>query len=423
MKIKNNIVEIMIIVGVSLLLFYSSDPVVRPDTPRYLSGSLLDPPMYSSIIILMETLFGTLKSVVVFQTIFIGFGIIYFTKTMTTKFNLDFLIKVLVSLFLFLPIIQFYDNLLTEPFSYAFSLLFVSFVVKIIFDLNVSNLICFIIFAVALLLTRNQFMFIYPVILLIFLGIFILNSSKKIAVWLTSSFIGIFLIHNSIIFLNTYANQDLVDEKYVLSSNKNWTESLTYVSLGPSYFLYIDAIYISNLEDSQIFENQNLRETLNTIFNEMKNRESLNNYYDGRGHFGKSLTDIREYSNPLLIKLAREEGIAISSLKREIAITLISSNFDKYIKHVFKKFYDSTWLFVFVPFFILLTASISFFNHKSHFSLVIISISLFALANHSVVYLFGRIQPRYLIYSDFILLVFIIILFSIFLKKEKNKFL
>ena len=68
----------------------------------------------------------------------------------------------------------------------------------------------------------------------------------------------------------------------------------------------------------------------------------------------------------------------------------------------------------------LIAALREFLKHKSQISLFVSSLSIFALANHSVVYLFGRVQPRYLIYSDFILLIFIFIILSIFLKKAKG---
>ena len=168
MKIKINIADVMILFGVLTLLFYSSDPVERTDSFRYLSGSLLDPPMYTKIISILQKLFGTLKSVIVFQTLSIGFGIIYFTRTMSNIFVLDNITKILVSFFLFIPILQFYNNLLTEALGYAFSLLFVSLSIKLIYNFNIKNLIWSMIFAIALLLTRNQFIFLYPVILLFF---------------------------------------------------------------------------------------------------------------------------------------------------------------------------------------------------------------------------------------------------------------
>lgn len=421
MNIKNNLMEIIILIGVSALLFYSSNPIERPDTARYLSASLLDPPMYSTIINILQKIFGTLKSVIVFQTLLIGLGIIYFTRTVSNIFNLNNKMKILVSVLLFIPILQFYNNLLTEPLGYALSLLFVSSSIKLIYSFNNKNLILSSIFAVSLLLTRNQFMFLYPVILILFLGIFILhNSKKKLSKWLISSFIVIFLIHNSIVFLNTYMNQDSIEEDYVLSKNNNWRDSLTYNSMGPSYFVFIDAIYISSTKDVKLFENKNLQKILIKIFDEMNNRQSLVKYYDGRGHFAKSFSDIRDYSNPLLLELASEKNTSLSKLKREISIILISANFGKYIKQIFKKFYDTNWLFVFIPLFMLIAALINFLKDKSPHSLLLIFISTFTLANHSVVYLFGRIQPRYLIYSDFILLIFIFILFSVFLQNIKT---
>ena len=99
MKIKNNIIEVMILVGIFALLFYSSNPVEHTDSIRYLNGSLLDPPMYSIIISILQTLFGTLKSVIMFQTLLIGLGIIYFVRTISRIFNLDYIIKFFVSFF------------------------------------------------------------------------------------------------------------------------------------------------------------------------------------------------------------------------------------------------------------------------------------------------------------------------------------
>jgi hypothetical protein len=410
MKIKNSIIDISVLFGIMLILFYSSDPLIYPDSNRYLSGNLHDPPLYSSIISVMQLTFGTLNSVIVLQTLFIGFSIIYFVRTLTTQFNLDLATKTIISLFLFMPIIQFYRHLLTESFSYAFSLLFVSFIFKLIYDLNYKNLIWSTIFVIVLLLTRNQFLFLYPVILLLYSGILILHNSKKTLSWLIISFLSIVLIHNSVLNLNRYINQDSF-------KNQNSSDRSAFL------FTFIDAIYISSSKDIKSFENQNIQKTLTKIFEEMDKQKALLKYYNGRGHFGLSLKDIRIYSNPLLKNLAIQEKTDVISLKKEISIKLITANFEKYIKHIFKKFYDSAWLFVFVPFFMLLASLINFIKHKSRFSLIVIFLSSFALANHSIVYLFGRVQPRYFIYTDFILLIFIFLTFSILLNKKYKKFI
>ena len=178
-NIKNNLIEILILLGVFILLFYSSNPIEYPDSQRYLSKSLNDPPLYSSAITIMQIIFGSLNSIVVLQTLSIGFGIIYFVRTVSSQFDLDIVTKFFISLFLFLPVIQFYRHLLTEPFSYAFSLFFVSFVFKLIFNFNYLNLFWSSFFVILLLLMRNQFLFLYAVILVLYFGIYFLKSSKK----------------------------------------------------------------------------------------------------------------------------------------------------------------------------------------------------------------------------------------------------
>ena len=410
MKIKKNISEIIILFGVLALLSYSCDPIMYNDSQRYIDGSSIDPPLFFIIINIMLSLFGNLQSVIIFQTLLIGFSILYFTRTMSDIFNFDNSIKIIVSLFLFIPIIQFYNNLLTEPIGYAFSLLFVSFVIKLIYNFNIQNLLWTSVFVLALLLLRIQFIFLYPLILLIFLGILIQNKSKKTFTWLTICFLSIFLINNSFQVLNKHIYQ----KQNLNNTNKD------LVGYGPYYFTYIDSIYISTLKDAKLFENENIRKTITKIFEEMNTQKKSIEYYDGRGHFGLSFSAIRDNSHFKLIDLATQENTSVIELKEKISKTLISQNFGKYVKLIFKRFYDSTWLFVFVPFFMMLAALIGFLKFKSKLSLVIIFISMFSLANHSIVYLFGRVQPRYLIYTDFILLVFIFMLFSIFLQKKNN---
>jgi hypothetical protein len=406
LRIKKNIIEISITAGVLLMLLYSSSPDIYPDTQRFLNGNLHDPPLYSTIIYVMQLIFGSLNSVIIFQTFFVGFGIIYFSRTVAIHFNLDVIIKSIVALFLFLPVLKFYNSLITEPVSYAFSLLFVSFAIKLIYNLNIKNIVWISIFVILLLLSRNQFIFLYPVILLLYFGILILDGSKKTFTWFLISLLSIFIIHNVTISSNKHIKKNYFDNKS-FSSNK-----------GIFFYAYIDAIYVSDYEDIELFEDQKLKNTLAVIFNELNDKKALIKYYDNRGHFSLSLKTIRDQSDFILEDLAQKENTTIINLKKQISIKLIAANFEKYIEHTFKKFYDSTWLFIFIPFFMMLASLISFIKYKSKDSLLILFLSTFALANHSVVYLFGRVQPRYLIYTDFIILVFIFITFIICLKKQ-----
>ena len=125
---------------------------------------------------------------------------------------------------------------------------------------------------------------------------------------------------------------------------------------GIFHFIFIDSIYISTSDDIELFNNQALKETFTKIFKEMDKRKALVKYYNGRGHFGLSFAEIRDYAEPTLLYLAAQENTSVTNLKKKISIKIISSNFQKYLKLIFKKFYDSTWLFVFVPFLMLIAA-------------------------------------------------------------------
>lgn len=410
MEFKNNLTAILILSGTILILLFSSDPILFSDSNRYLSGSIKDPPLYSSIIFMMQSVFKSLSSIVILQTCFVGFGIYYFTKTIEKKFKLDKFTTTITALFLFLPFIEFYRNILTEPLGYGLSLLFVSFASKLIENFNNRNIFYFSIFVILLLLTRNQFIFLYPLILLFYLGIFFLNKSKKIIFTLLISFLCIFFIHNAFISLNNYLKKNDIKLNDVLSNDS-----------GIYYYLYIDAIYISDVNDSKLIKNQKLSETINKILNQVDNKKASKIYYDGRGHFGSSFSIIRDISKKFLVDFSIKENTSVIEIKKEIAIELIKKNFTSYMKLVFKKLYDSTWLFVFLPFFMAFSSLTKFIKYRSYLPLFILFLSTYTLGNHSVVYLFGRVQPRYLVYTDFILLIFIFIIFTILFQK-KNKY-
>ena len=409
MKSENYLIEVLISVLFISLLIYSSDPIIYDDSYRYLKSSLKDPPLYSIIINLMQKLFNSLNSVIILQTISLAFGIIFFTNTVGNIFKLDLTIKLLICIFLFLPTIKFYNNLLTEPLSNAFSLLFVSFLIRLIYDFKIKNLLWCATFIIALLLIRKQFIILYPVVFITFFGILYINKSKKKLIYLILTFFSILIIHNFLLFLNKSNNEKLNAQEKNLNSYS-----------GVFDFIYIDSIYISSPGDVKLFKNEKLREAVSKIFYEINKKKALVKYYDGRGHFGLSYAKIRDNASSPLQELAVKENIRLIDLKKKVAKILIVNNHKNYIKLIFKKFYDSTWLFIFVPLFMLISSGLRFIKNISNFSLIIISLSLFTLSNHSVVYLFGRVQPRYLIYSDFILLIFILITFWIFLNFKKN---
>lgn len=411
-KVKKYYIELILFLLTILLLSHSIEPVIQGDSRRYLSYNLVDPPLIPLFIKLTLYLFGSLEAVVILQTIAIYFGVIKFTKTLSKYFDVKILTKIFIALFLFLPIFNFYRHILSESLSYAFFLFFASYIIKLIFNFKIKNILWVTSFAVALLLLRSQFVFLYLIIFKIYLFIFLLNKKKKVFSFLLISIISIFFLHNSLVKVNNYILLNFFEK----SINHSIFES------GPFHYIFIDAIYISTTEDAELIKNDKLRKVTIQIFEEMHNQKALQEYYNGRGHFGLSFATIREYANFNLNELALKENVTVYSLKKQISATLLSKNFFRYLKFIFKKFYDSTWLFIFIPALLFIPALINFIKYKTHFSLVVLFFSSFALANHSIVYLFGRVQPRYLIYSDFALLVIIFLIFIHAFKKNTTKF-
>lgn len=412
MYIKKNISAILVIFGVFFILNYSSDPILYGDSSRYLNFSLKDPPLYAFFINSLQIVSEDLSLVVVFQTILIGVAIIFFTKTLRDNLKLDTFIGILITLFLFLPIIKFYRMILTEPICYAFSLFFFNFTFRLIYNYSLKNLFGLTFFAIALLLTRNQFLYLYLVLFFLYLGIFILYRSKKIFTYLLTSILIIFFTHNSVIKLSIYLKmKSLNTESSFINEKKKY---------GLFYYTYIDAIYISNDKDIKMIKNEKMKTLLLNIFQEMNNKKALKAHYNGRGHYGLSFNEIRFYSDPLIQELAFTQKLDINEVQKKITFVLIKKNFTRYIKHIFKKFYDATWLFVLLPLTMLFISFISFIKKNDKISLFTFFLSIFTVGNHSTVYLFGRIQPRYLIYSDIILLMFVGLILFIFLEKKST---
>ncbi len=412
MYVKKNIFAILVIFGVFFILNYSSDPIIYGDSSRYLNFSLKDPPLYSFFINSLKVIFNNLNSVVIVQTTFVGVAIIFFTKTLGDYFKLTIVMKILISLFLFIPILKFYRMILTEPISYAFTLFFFNFALRLIYNFSLKNLFGLTFFAIALLLTRNQFLYLYLVLFFFYQGIIILYRSKKIFIYLLTSILTIFFIHNSILKLSLSLKKSSLNTESSYKNEKN--------KYGLFYYTYIDAIYISNDNDIKTIKNEKMKTLLLNIFQEMNNKKALKAHYNGRGHYGLSFNEIRFYSDPLIEELAFRQKLDINEVQKKITFTLIKKNFTRYIKHIFKKFYDATWLFVLLPLIMLFVSFFSFIKQKDKISLFTFFLSIFTVGNHSTVYLLGRIQPRYLIYSDIILLMFVGLILFIFLEKKST---
>ena len=277
-KFKNVWLRISIIIGTIVILFYSSEPIIYGDSSRYLEPSLRGSILYSLMIETLTLLFSSLNAVVVLQTFLICFAIIYFIETVSDFFDLNNVIKIIIILILFLPILKFYRNILTEAMTYAITIFFVSSVINLIYNFKLRNLVKVSIFTLLLLISKKQFLFLIPVVFVTYFGIFLINKTKSVFFLLIASFLTVISLNIAI------TNFD----KYIKISSGINTSSVSNGKGSPYYFTYIDAIYISSTEDYRLFSNPKSKQLLKKILYEMNKQEALREHYDGRGHYGLS---------------------------------------------------------------------------------------------------------------------------------------
>ena len=160
-------------------------------------------------------------------------------------------------------------------------------------------------FFVIMLLFEKAICVFIPTSFIIILRYFYIKQIQKKFLWISFCILSIFLVPIFFPSLN----------KHIIESSNGKKIYQDLDGYGLYYFTYIDSIYISNINDVDLFENQNVKKTLYKIFEEMDKQKMLIKYYDGRGHFGKSFASIRDNSTNLLLDLAAKENTTINDLK------------------------------------------------------------------------------------------------------------
>ena len=161
-----------------------------------------------------------------------------------------------------------------------------------------------ILFIILLVLLRNQLVILYPIRCKVFIfhfGIFVIQKSRKIYIFkLIFSFICIFLFQQSATKIDNYIKiKTLKNDQYIKLLNKK----------SPIRFISNDAIYISDIKDIELFKNKTLRKALFNLFTALEKEKALSKYYDSRGHFALSFKIIDDFSELILIDVAKKKKL------------------------------------------------------------------------------------------------------------------
>jgi len=399
------------LVGLIGLVLSFQGPIITPDTGSYLVYHAIRSPLYP-LFLKLNSIFEpyTYNIIVVIQIFFGFYSSWHLSKVIQKFFNLESWFTFIVFFIFLFPYFgqcKIGNTLLTEALCYPLFLLFVSFLLKGLLEKNTKYLITSFIITMFLILTRRQFLFIYPVISLI-LVYYALFERKNFKIKLLT-----------FLFILSCGATSLIEKTYHYIHTGHFN-STPFTGIQ----LIIAPLYRSNESDVQLFK----KDIQKNIF--IKTREKMhqkNAFFDSTKdycvfhYFTFSYNPIQwESLFPTLHQFGIEDFFYIDQLTTEMAFILIKQNFKSWFTLYFLNvvlslggYYYSLLLMFF--FFVSLFFYITKRNNLALLSLVTITLTA---ANYSLVALVEPILMRYSIYTDTLLANIILILIFIALKDQ-----
>jgi hypothetical protein len=138
------------------------------DSPSYLDASAHRPPLYPLFLDIVEGLIpGDLhQSLHIVQLALGGFAIWLLSRALHRRFSLDLVVTLTFAMFLALPYYrwQWLGNfVMSEGLAYPLFLISAYFLLEALAAASLRQLVCFFALAIALFLTRKQFLFVFPI--------------------------------------------------------------------------------------------------------------------------------------------------------------------------------------------------------------------------------------------------------------------
>ncbi len=241
-----------------LLLIIVNGGIIHPDTKSYLDFAMQRPLIYPIFLYLFDTIWST-HIILILTCGLIGLVSAHLlSKKINSIFFTSNLIEVFYFLILLLPyIINEYlvaNYLLAESISYPLFMLFLYYSISVLeSNYQKHNIIKLLIISSLLILTRGQFVIIYPAIVILGIYSLIIQKKKKF----------LFIILSILAFFIT----NIVDSSYHLIKHGKFEKT----NFG-GYMLSGNALYSSLPSDSTLFENSDRELFKNISENIEKNK-------------------------------------------------------------------------------------------------------------------------------------------------------
>ena len=417
--LKKNPVIIVGLITYSVLfgILLSVGIIDEPDSPGYIDAIINRPPLYPLLIDLFQFIFGAnFKTPLLFVQLLLGLlASLFFIKTISKLFPVNPWVLFGLSLIIVAPYFLYLrlgNMILSEGLAYPLFVFFISYLFRGFFldrrkDFYISAAILFV-----LSLTRGQFLYVFPVAVLMFIYLSIRHKAFKKYMLLLVIFLAIPFVSN------------LLDKTYHKIYFGHFVST-------PWTGLHVSALpfFLSDEEDYLVFESTDEQQYFKHVYRELTmaglTLKEFNKTNTGSRGFWFYALNSTTIANGIIdgkgTHFFDEEDldtkfILNDRMGKKMAIPLIINNFNIWIKfyimNIIAGIGHEKFLFLY-PIILLFSFYYLITRRYQRLDMFIFVCFLLALAN---VALIAFNQPltiyRYTIYGDFLIYSSIIILFS-----------
>lgn len=397
--------------SLSLFIFLWSAVGVKlgGDSASYIDGTILRSPLYPMIIKIFSFIDGSLNLLILFQLLLGLFAVHVFLHTLRRIFNFGFITSVVVLIFISMPYYFitvkqkfFIGNLiLTGSICYPLFLLASAAIFHAVIKQKLRFYLYFILLTALLILTRRQFLFLYPFFALVWLTLFIQKEQ-----------IGFSRLILLAVFIFSIIATNMIEKTYHYIKHDKFS---TVPFTGRQ--LLVMPMFVAKETDRNLFTREKQQDIFTLVYNEMVNEKitfidngstSINAY----NVYARYYNTISHHTIPQSAKKimgADYDEYKMDACTVQMSLVLIKHNFKDFLKLYLKNIELSSGNkpFVLFLFLVFIVTFINYIKHRSKVLLILLFALILQLGNYMLIALVEPIIWRYTIYTNHVLFSFL----------------
>jgi len=385
-----------------LSLWFWKGAVLLRDSGGFIDGRIIRSPLYPLIINIFSFLDDSLKLLVLFQLLLGLFAVHHLLITLKKIFNFGYITSVILFLFLTLPYyfitlnqkLLIGNSVMSGAVCYPLFLLAIWAVFRAIIHKQMRYYIYFILISTLLVLTRRQFLFLYPFFIILWLSLFLQKGITDFSKW-----------HLIIIFILSIITADLLERTY---QYVKFNEFSNTPFTGRQVLVL--PMFVAEKDDVGLFEDQQQRDIFRYVYREMADKEIT--FRDKGFNFLNLYRTYEQHYNQIshhVIPPAAEEVLGeqytehrMDDATVQISLTLIKHHFMNFIKLYLKNIEVNIGNKSIASFLVLLfiLGLIYYIKTRSELALIILLSLILQFGNYMLIAAAEPIIWRYTFYTN-----------------------